>query len=158
MRIGKVLVLLVIFGAAAHHYDLINRFSGLGNLKDKAQSLTRSKPPSDPLFEGSTTLTDARGRAMQCLVLAKRGGTIAIRRSSDQGEFLIPTRNLSREDQQRISGVPDYRTDLIRSLEKSGPAITANRQARWHASLDQALGEAKTTGLPIYLLFTGTDW
>jgi len=37
-------------------------------------------------------------------------------------------------------------------------AVDANRKAKWQSKMAKAQEEAKTTGLPILVLFTGTSW
>lgn len=160
MRISKGFLFLVIGGAVVcYRYNLLDRLPEIDFSLEKAKSWSQQQVSSNPIFKRPTALTDSRGRVLECQVLAKRGATIVVRRNSDQSQFLIPLRNLSQEDQARFSEVPDHRTEIVRSLEVGGsPALAANRKAQWNASLDQALGEARSTGLPIYLLFTGTDW
>jgi len=38
------------------------------------------------------------------------------------------------------------------------PAVDPSRKARWLTKMDKAQEEAKATGLPILVLFTGTSW
>jgi protein disulfide-isomerase len=40
----------------------------------------------------------------------------------------------------------------------AGASPSTDRNAEWHLELDGALSEAKSTGLPVLLLFTGSDW
>jgi ribosomal protein S18 len=158
MRIGKILVLLILIAAIANFYGVFDRFSGIETLKDKAKAVAESALPADPIFKTPTTLKDSRGRSLECRILAKHGDTIAVQRNSDQQQFLISSKKLSPGDYQRLAMISDHRTDLIRRLQRDNSSVTANRQARWHGSMDQAVSEARRTGLPIYLLFTGTDW
>lgn len=38
------------------------------------------------------------------------------------------------------------------------PKVDANRKARWHTRMAKAQEEAEDTGLPMLVLFTGSDW
>ncbi len=147
----------MLIGSAAlcYHYKIFERLPEIIQNAEKAKSWMSDQLPHDPIFDSSVTLTDTKGRALECLILAKRGGQILVRRQTDAMEFLISLQNLSAEDQGRFSEVADYKAQLL----SRGPAkAPSNRQARWHNSMDTALKEAQNSGLPIYLLFTGTDW
>ncbi len=59
---------------------------------------------------------------------------------------------LSNADQEFI------KTSASKAPEETAATVDAKRKARWQTKMAKAQEEAKETGLPILVLFTGTEW
>lgn len=105
-------------------------------------------------FPLDRTLVDSQGRPLKATVLGKSNGALVVKRSSDGRQFQIPLANLSANDQQFFSSMPDRHVEIV----NSGPVVPANRVARWNTDMSSARREAQKYNLPIYLVFTGTSW
>lgn len=113
-------------------------FPSFGNSRDK--------------FPLERTVTDTRGRPLEGTILGKSNGSIAMKRSSDDKEFVIVLSKLSEADQKFFSEMADYKPVLLKPNKMEG------RVARWNSDSNSAQKEAIKFGLPIYLVFTGTSW
>ena len=49
-------------------------------------------------------------------------------------------------------------TSPTTTTAETKPTVDSNRKARWLAKMDKAQEQSKATGLPIFILFTGTSW
>lgn len=117
-------------------------------------------------------LTSRDGRKLAGAVIAKQGSRIAFRRTIDQKEFLIPVGSLSTADQTFLARVPDGNSRVIARIESGVPASTPQTQpaattpqpppppqrAHWTENYQRARNDAKKYDLPMFLLFTGSDW
>jgi thioredoxin-related protein len=50
------------------------------------------------------------------------------------------------------------RSNTAKPQEEAKSSLPANRKAKWLTRMEKAQEEAKATGLPILILFTGTSW
>ncbi|MDH4445520.1 MAG: thioredoxin family protein [Akkermansiaceae bacterium] len=50
------------------------------------------------------------------------------------------------------------KSNTAKPQEEPKSSLPANRKAKWLTRMEKAQEEAKTTGLPILVLFTGTSW
>ncbi len=117
--------------------------------------MDRGETPGEPPFE--RTLVDTRGRELGARVFAKSGGQLALQRLADGAYFSISIATLSEDDRAFFSKMPDSPPEVIARYERARAGM-GERRARWSSSLSSAEFESAKYGLPIYLLFTGSDW
>lgn len=99
------------------------------------------------------SLTDSQGRQIDGSILGKGGKSIAFRKSSTPGFFLIDVDRLSEADQKFISGLkPSGRFDWFRQEFKK-QAHLSSRTASWNMDLNHAQAESAKLDLPILLAF-----
>lgn len=114
----------------------------------------------------SRVITNAEGRSIPGEIVGKRGNDIAFRRTSDGKTFVVSIAQLSADDQLDLAALPDESVETVASLlaeqTAAAPAPPGQRQrsrrADWHDDPEEAFAEAKELGLPVYVLFTGSDW
>lgn len=120
----------------------------------------------------SRVITNAEGRSIPGEIVGKRGDDIAFKRTSDGQRFVVSLTQLSANDQLDLATLPDESTEAVAALlaeqTAAAPAATAprpplgpgqrSRRAEWHDDPEKAFAEAKELGLPVYVLFTGSDW
>lgn len=120
----------------------------------------------------SRVITNAEGRSIPGEIVGKRGDDIAFRRTSDGQRFVVSLTQLSADDQLDLAALPDESTEAVAALlaEQTAAASAAtasrpplgpgqrSRRAEWHDDPEEAFAEAKELGLPVYVLFTGSDW
>jgi thiol-disulfide isomerase/thioredoxin len=123
-------------------------------------------------FPRDRVLTSADGRSIRGTILGKKGGEIAFRRASDGRAFVLSIDRLSAGDQLDLAELSDEGTETVVALKApSGPAAGESetgkvkvavgkrpRRAEWHEDPDAAFAEAAELGLPVYVVFTGSDW
>lgn len=126
----------------------------------------KADPAPAMQFPLDRVLRNADGRSIVGTILAKRGDEIAFRRQSDGKEFVLSITRLSADDQIELSSFHDESVDRINEIsgkqgETAGASVARTdrpREAEWHDDPEKAFKEAKATRLPIYVLFTGSDW
>ncbi len=62
-------------------------------------------------------------------------------------QYVVKLQTLSQSDRE-----------FVTQQRGAAGGASAKRRADWHQELDDALAESKTTGLPVLMLFTGSDW
>ncbi|MBK1882586.1 thioredoxin family protein [Luteolibacter pohnpeiensis] len=70
----------------------------------------------------------------------------------------FPESKLSQADQEFIKSSQTTVAAPSASTEKEKPTVPENRKAKWLTRMDKAKQESEETGLPIFVLFTGTTW
>lgn len=111
--------------------------------------------PGEPPFE--RTLVDTQGRELGAMVFAKSGGQLAVQRLADGACFSISIATLSEADRAFFARMPESSPEEVARYERAKAGV-GERRARWSSSLSSAEFEAAKYGLPIYLLFTGSNW
>lgn len=111
--------------------------------------------PGEPPFH--RVITDSRGRKLEARVFAKSDGHLAAQRLGDGAFFSIPLGSLSENDQAFFAKMPDSSPEILAAFQRAKAGIS-ERRARWLDSVSSAEFEAKKYQLPIFLLFTGSDW
>ena len=105
-------------------------------------------------FAETRKWTNSTGTVIEAEFVSAEAGNVTLRLKNGKTSTFSETK-LSQEDR-----------DFIKSAKAapSAPAkptasnVPANRKAKWLSKMDRAKKEAADTGLPIFLLFTGTDW
>lgn len=111
-----------------------------------------------PLFAEMRKWTNTTGTVIEAEFVKAEAGNVTLRLKNGKTSTFSETK-LSEADQEFIktaSATPATPTAEA-SPAKTGN-VPANRKAKWLSKMDRAKKEAAETGLPIFLLFTGTDW
>jgi thiol-disulfide isomerase/thioredoxin len=114
-------------------------------------------------------IISADGRSIPGEIVGKRGDEIAFKRKSDGQFFVISFAQLSPNDQLDLAALADESIEAVAALSSdqnaaaaTSPApvnrLKAARKARWFNDPEEAFAESKKIGLPVYVLFTGSDW
>jgi thiol-disulfide isomerase/thioredoxin len=128
-----------------------------------------AEEPVKTQYPLSRVITNAEGRSIPGEIVGKRGDEIAFRRTSDGQRFVVSLTQLSANDQLDLATLPDESAEAVAALlAEQTAASTAprpplgsgqrSRRAEWHDDPEKAFAEAKELGLPVYVLFTGSDW
>lgn len=128
-----------------------------------------SEPDAPGQFPMRRDITSEDGRRISGEIVAKKGTDIAFRRDSDGQIFVLSLFRLSVDDQLDLAGLVDESVETVAELrEATAEAAHATaaattqplrrRRASWHEDPEEAFAEAASTGLPLYVLFTGSDW
>ena len=153
MELSRLIVGILIVGVAlgalfiSLDWDKIIDEEGAKQAETVKRQAATGK--ADAHYPIPRTITSADGRPLKGLVIGKLGGKIVVRRTSDGREFDLQASNLSPEDASWSATLPD------------GGAKAANPRrlkATWHTSLGRARSEAEKRGVPIFVLFDGSDW
>lgn len=130
-------------------------------------------PGTDDVVKGqfplSRVITNAAGRSISGTIIGKMGEEIAFKRDADGKAFVLSISQLSPDDQLELSELTDESVETVVSLrsEQSAPGVAnapaaaqkqRTRNAKWHEVPETAFAESKALGLPVYVLFTGSDW
>lgn len=103
-----------------------------------------------PLHAEYRTWSNTEGVKIEAELVKTEGGKVTLR-LRDGRLSTFSSVKLSSEDQEFIKNAA-----AVPSNAK--PAVDPGRKARWFTKMDKAKEEAKETGLPILVLFTGTSW
>ncbi len=107
-----------------------------------------------PLHAEFRSWTNTAGVAIEGEFVKAEGGNVTLRlRNGKLTTF--PQAKLSPDDQEVVKASkeePAVETDEAKT------AVDPKRKAKWLTKMDKAQDEAKETGLPILVLFTGTTW
>lgn len=125
--------------------------------------------PVNTQFPLSRTITNSDGRSIPGEIVGKSGDDIAFKRTSDGKTFVVSLTQLSANDQLDLAELADESAGVVTSLlaektaatpDSSAPPgqRTKSRRADWHDDPEKAFAESKELGLPVYVLFTGSDW
>lgn len=144
---------------------------------DTASRNAASRPSSDSEIESvkksqfplSRVITNSTGRSISGAIIGKEGELIAFKRDTDGKAFLISISQLSAKDQLDLIELSDESVETVVALQsqqnaagtkepESVPQKQKIRRAEWHEDPDAAFAESKALGLPVYVLFTGSDW
>ena len=120
-------------------------------------------------FPLARVIISADGRSIPGEIVGKRGEDIAFKRKSDGQFFVISIAQLSPDDQLDLAALADESVEAVAALSlEQNPATAASpapvnrlkaaRKARWFNDPEEAFAESKKIGLPVYVLFTGSDW
>jgi thiol:disulfide interchange protein len=105
-----------------------------------------------PLHAEYRTWTNTAGVKIEAELVKAEGGNVTMRlRNGSLTTF--PQAKLSEADIAFIKSAPSST-----STPPAKPAVDPGRRAKWLTKMDKAKEEAKETGLPILVLFTGTSW
>lgn len=132
----------------------------------EAEAETKKQFPRD------CVITNADGRSIRGTIVGKMGDEIAFQRASDGKAFVLSISRLSAKDQLDLAELSDEAMETVTSLKTpSGPAAGESgngknkvaagkrpRRADWHDDPETAFAEATELGLPVYVVFTGSDW
>jgi thioredoxin-related protein len=107
---------------------------------------------ANPLHAEYRTWSNTEGVKIEAELVKADGEDVTLRlRSGKLTTF--PKAKLSEADIEFI------KTSLNTSAAAAAkPAVDPGRKAKWLTKMDKAKEEAKATGLPILVLFTGTTW
>ena len=120
-------------------------------------------------FPLSRVITNSTGRSISGTIIGKEGELIAFKRDADGKAFLISIAQLSTKDQLDLIELSDESVETVVALQSQhntagtkepepAPQQQKIRRAEWHEDPDAAFAESKALGLPVYVLFTGSDW
>lgn len=106
--------------------------------------------------------TNAEGKVIDAELIKVTGDNVTFRLRSG-GTTLYPQTKLSEADRDYIaknspSTATTTATGKPAEVASAEPVVGADRKAKWQTKMAKAQEEAKKTGLPILVLFTGTSW
>lgn len=108
---------------------------------------------ANPCHAEYRTWSNAEGMKIEAEFVKSEGDHITLRlRNGKLSTF--PLSKLSEADQEFIQKVPSEGKEK----PEQEPKVDSGRKAKWLNKMDKAQEEAKETGLPILVLFTGTSW
>jgi thiol-disulfide isomerase/thioredoxin len=113
---------------------------------------------ASPLFAEMRKWTNTSGTVIEAEFVKAEAGNVTLRLKNGKTSTFSETK-LSAADQEFIktaSAAPA--TAPVEASPAKTSNVPANRKAKWLSKMDRAKKEAEETGLPIFLLFTGTDW
>ncbi len=105
-----------------------------------------------PLQAEIRTWTNTAGVAIQGEFVKTEGDNITLRLGNGK-LTTFPQSKLSAADQDVIKAIKEEPASA-----EAKATVDANRKAKWLSKMDKAQEQAKETGLPILVLFTGTSW
>lgn len=106
---------------------------------------------SSPLNAGFRSWSNTEGIKIEAEFVKTEGDNVTLRLRNGQART-FPTKKLSKSDQEFIEA------NISETPKEPATTVKANRKARWQSKFSKAQAEAKETGLPILMLFTGTEW
>jgi len=127
-------------------------------MKTKIISLCIVFGLASPLFAEMRKWTNTTGTVIEAEFVKAESGSVTLRLKNGKTSTFSETK-LSPADQEFIktASAAPATASVEASPAKTGN-VPANRKAKWLNKMDRAKKEAAETGLPILLLFTGTDW
>lgn len=104
------------------------------------------------------TWTNTEGVAIDAEYVKSEADTVTLRlRNGKQTTF--SQSKLSAADQTLIKDLKAKEAPAAAAAtSEAKPTVATDRKAKWLTKMDKAQEQAKETGLPILLLFTGTEW
>lgn len=108
-----------------------------------------------PQILQARTWTNSEGVQIEAELVKAEGDKVTLRLANGK-VVSFAQEKLSEADREFIKSASAKPEPAKPEPEKPSPH--ANRKARWLTSMDKAKDEAKETGLPILVLFTGTTW
>lgn len=110
---------------------------------------------SNSLDAQSRSWTNLEGIKIEGELVKATGDNVTLRLRSGKSATFAKTK-LSPADQDFIK--QSEATSPTTTTAEAKPTVDSNRKARWLAKMDKAQEQSKATGLPIFVLFTGTSW
>ena len=105
--------------------------------------------------------TNAEGKTIDAELTKVNGDNVTFRLRSGSST-VYPLAKLAEADRDYIAKNPPTAAGTAASGKPTGeaatPVVEADRKAKWQTKMSKAQEEAKKTGLPILVLFTGTSW
>ncbi len=102
--------------------------------------------------------TNAEGKTIDAELTKVDGDNVTFRLRGGNST-VYPQAKLSEADRDYIAKNPPSATASGKSAgATAAPVVEADRKAKWQTKMTKAQEEAKKTGLPILVLFTGTSW
>jgi len=107
--------------------------------------------------------TNAEGKNVDAELIKVDGDTVTFRLRSGSTTVYAQSK-LSEADRDYIAKNPpsaastQTTTAAKTPTTTAAPTVSADRKAKWQTKMAKAQEEAKKTGLPILVLFTGTSW
>jgi len=107
--------------------------------------------------------TNAEGKNVEAELVKVDGDNVTFRLRSGSTTVYAQSK-LSEADRDYIAkNPPSAASSQAATAGKTpsattAPTVDANRKAKWQTKMAKAQEEAKKTGLPILVLFTGTSW
>jgi len=109
-----------------------------------------------PLHAEFRSWTNSEGVSLDAEFVKVEGDNVTLRlRSGKLSTF--PQTKLSAADQDFIKSAKGAQPTAA-ATEEAKPVVPADRKAKWLSKMEKAQEQAKETGLPILVLFTGTSW
>lgn len=108
-----------------------------------------------PLHAEYRTWTNTEGSKIEAELVKAEGGNVTMRLRNGKLTTFSQTK-LSAADNEFVKASQSAPQSSGASEAKS--AVDPGRKAKWLTKMDKAKEEAKETGLPILVLFTGTTW
>lgn len=108
-----------------------------------------------PAHAESRTWTNTEGVAVDAEYVKSDGENVTLRLGNGK-QTTFSQAKLSAADQAVIKELKAKEAPAATAEAK--PTVDANRKAKWLTKMDKAQEQAKETGLPILVLFTGTSW
>lgn len=111
-----------------------------------------------PVHAEFRTWTNTEGVAIEAEFVKVESDNVTLRlRNGKLATF--PQAKLSAADQTVIKDSKAKETaEAPAANSEAKPVVAADRRAKWLSKMDKAQEQAKETGLPILVLFTGTSW
>ncbi len=112
-----------------------------------------------PAHAESRTWTNTEGVAIDAEYVKSDSDNVTLRlRNGKQTTFAQS--KLSAADQTVIKELKakEAAAPAAAATPEAKPTVESNRKAKWLTKMDKAQEQAKETGLPILVLFTGTSW
>lgn len=98
------------------------------------------------------TWTNQEGKTIEAELMRVEGDKVRLQLTGGK-VYDVPVATLSAADQEFIKAEQD------RTPSPGAPAADlSKRRAKWTEDWEEALAESKSSGLPILLLMTGSDW
>lgn len=104
-----------------------------------------------PLRAEFRTWTNEQGVKLEAEFVKAEGGNVTLRLRNGKTSTFSETK-LSAADREFMAA----QSALPETLDQ--PEIDTDRKAKWLSKMGAAKKEAEETGLPVLVLFTGTDW
>jgi thiol:disulfide interchange protein len=110
-----------------------------------------------PVHAESRTWTNTEGVAIDAEYVKSDSDNVTLRLRNGKLTTFAQSK-LSAADQTVIKDLKAKETAAPAATPEAKPAVDANRKAKWLTKMDKAQEQAKETGLPILVVFTGTSW
>lgn len=111
---------------------------------------------TSPLHAEFRSWTNIEGTKIDAELVKAEGENVTLKLRNGK-QTTVPRAKLSFADQDFLKAAPASATTAPAAAETK-PVVDAKRKAKWLTKMDKAQEESKTTGLPIFVLFTGTSW
>lgn len=109
----------------------------------------------NPLHAEFRNWVNSEGVSIDAELVKVEGDKVTLKlRSGKVSTF--PQSKLSMADQDFLKTASTVKPESASTETK--PVVDSNRKAKWLTKMDKAQEQSKETGLPIFVLFTGTSW